>query len=142
MQIKNHYLRQVSDGENETLEKLAQEADERRERGELMGPPPSPIAPPKRRYDQTSSGPSTNAPRSLAPNGEAPLSELPRLTLKRSNIMSILNNEPVGFSRSGHVLSFFHEAQNLSLPKTGTSHPVESASRDAPLTELHVDESG
>ena len=35
-----------------------------------MGPPPSPIAPPKRRYDQTPSGLPPNAQRSLAPNGE------------------------------------------------------------------------
>lgn len=250
MQVQNRYLRQVSDDKNGVLEKLAQEADEKRERGELMGPPPSPIPAAKRRYDPTSPGPSTNAQRSLAPDGEAPSLELHRPTIrKRSHLMDILNDEPVEFSpplkhhrdeasslqpttasryplepssingrqesfppqashqmqdnissysasqirdwlsrfdprlqyqalpqysvhppstqshqinppqsslsqsqhrtilgrtlqHSSHVSSSFDEVQNLSLPKTETSHPVEPASGGAHLIELHVDESG
>ena len=102
MQIKNNYSRQVSDGKNKGLEQRAQEADERRERGEPMGPPPSPIAPPKRRYDQTPSGPPTNTQRSLAPNGEAVTmdEEAPISSMPKSTIVEDFISPPIKIQRS------------------------------------------
>ena len=57
-------------GKNRALEQLAQDADDRKERGEPLGPPPSPVAPQKKKYDQAPSAHPMNTPRSLAPNGE------------------------------------------------------------------------
>ncbi|RYO20521.1 hypothetical protein AA0113_g9798 [Alternaria arborescens] len=48
--IKNHYSRLVESGKL-YLEQSAKEADARRERGEDLGPPPTPTPAPKRRYE-------------------------------------------------------------------------------------------
>ncbi|KAF2272739.1 uncharacterized protein EI97DRAFT_199666 [Westerdykella ornata] len=64
--VKNQYLRLVESGSSPDLEKLANEADRRRERGEHLGPPPTPTPAPKRRYDN----PAVLPPRSLAPTPE------------------------------------------------------------------------
>jgi serine/arginine repetitive matrix protein 2 len=54
--IKNQYLRHVESGKLE-LEQVAKEADARRERGDDLGPPPTPTPAPKRRYESTQPGP-------------------------------------------------------------------------------------
>lgn len=60
--IKNQYLRMVEGGKSE-LEQAAKDADARRERGDNLGPPPTPTPAPKRRYESTQSV----LPRNLAP---------------------------------------------------------------------------
>jgi hypothetical protein len=52
--IKNFYTRELNNGKKE-LEDAAKRAEGMRERGEAMGPPPTPVAPPKRRYEATPS---------------------------------------------------------------------------------------
>ena len=54
--IKNQYLRLVESGKLD-LEQVAKEADARRERGDDLGPPPTPTPAPKRRYESTQAGP-------------------------------------------------------------------------------------
>lgn len=64
--IKNHYQRQVEGGRSE-LENQAILANARRDRGEDVGPPPTPTPIIKRKYDN----PQSNAPRVIAPQNEA-----------------------------------------------------------------------
>ncbi len=52
--IKNFYTRELNTGKKE-LEDAAIKTEGMRERGEPMGPPPTPVAPPKRRYEATPS---------------------------------------------------------------------------------------
>lgn len=52
--IKNFYTRELSNGKTQ-LEDAAKRAEAMRDRGEPMGPPPTPVAPPKRRYEATPS---------------------------------------------------------------------------------------
>ncbi|KAK5955341.1 hypothetical protein OHC33_004024 [Knufia fluminis] len=66
--IKNHYQRECAKGDIE-LERLAQIAEEKVSRGEPLGRLPSPVAPPKRKYDATPS----MTPRPLTANAEAAL---------------------------------------------------------------------
>ncbi|KAF1839028.1 hypothetical protein BDW02DRAFT_273777 [Decorospora gaudefroyi] len=54
--IKNQYLRLVEGGKLD-LEQVAKEADVRRERGDDLGPPPTPTPAPKRRYESTQAAP-------------------------------------------------------------------------------------
>ncbi|USP75808.1 uncharacterized protein yc1106_03082 [Curvularia clavata] len=54
--IKNQYLRLVESGKLD-LEQVAKEADARRDRGEDLGPPPTPTPAPKRRYESTQAAP-------------------------------------------------------------------------------------
>ncbi|KAK5703862.1 hypothetical protein LTR97_002875 [Elasticomyces elasticus] len=49
--IKNHYQRQVDNGNQPELENAAKEADRRRELGDEIGPPPTPTPIVKRKYD-------------------------------------------------------------------------------------------
>ncbi|KAH7074804.1 hypothetical protein BKA63DRAFT_321643 [Paraphoma chrysanthemicola] len=63
--IKNQYLRLIESGRAD-LEQVAQEADTRRERGDQLGPPPTPTPAPKRRYESTQ----TALPRQIAPTPE------------------------------------------------------------------------
>jgi serine/arginine repetitive matrix protein 2 len=63
--IKNQYLRLIEQGRAD-LEQVAKEADVRRERGEQLGPPPTPTPAPKRRYESTQ----TALPRQIAPTPE------------------------------------------------------------------------
>ncbi|CAI6333498.1 unnamed protein product [Periconia digitata] len=65
--VKNQYLRLVESRQVPELERLANEADARRARGEDLGPPPTPSQAPKRRYESTQAA----APRTLAPTPEA-----------------------------------------------------------------------
>ena len=65
--IKNHYQRQVDGGNRPELERAANDADDRRARGEEMGPPPTPTPIVKRKYDN----PQVPAQRPLAPHSEA-----------------------------------------------------------------------
>ncbi|PIA91416.1 hypothetical protein CB0940_09120 [Cercospora beticola] len=64
--IKNHFQRQV-DGGRADLAEQAEHADQRRARGEDMGPPPTPTPITKRKYDN----PQTSTPRALAPQTDA-----------------------------------------------------------------------
>ncbi|KAF2024886.1 hypothetical protein EK21DRAFT_77730 [Setomelanomma holmii] len=63
--IKNQYLRLIESGRAD-LEQVAHEADGRRERGDHLGPPPTPTPAPKRRYESTQ----TALPRQIAPTPE------------------------------------------------------------------------
>jgi len=65
--IKNHYQRQIESGSRPELEQSAIDADERRARGEDVGPPPTPTPIQKRKYDSVPS----NAQRPLASQGDA-----------------------------------------------------------------------
>ncbi|KAK4621634.1 hypothetical protein CLAFUW4_06814 [Fulvia fulva] len=65
--IKNHYQRQI-DGGRADLGDSANNADARRERGEDIGPPPTPTPIVKRKYENPQSG---GTPRALAPQTEA-----------------------------------------------------------------------
>lgn len=65
--IKNHYQRQVDNGNRADLKAAAEEADRRRHNGEDMGAPPTPTPIIKRKYDN----PQPNLPRALAPNTDA-----------------------------------------------------------------------
>lgn len=65
--IKNHFQRQVDGGNRPDLVSSADEADQRRSRGEDMGPPPVPTPIVKRKYDQ----PQTGTQRPLTSQGDA-----------------------------------------------------------------------
>jgi serine/arginine repetitive matrix protein 2 len=64
--VKNQYLRLIESGQNAELQTIANETDKKRDRGEDLGPPPTPTPAPKRRYDNTTS----MAPRTIAPTPE------------------------------------------------------------------------
>ncbi|KAF9631863.1 SANT domain DNA binding protein [Lasiodiplodia theobromae] len=51
--VKNEYFRKTDSGNHPELVEIAQAADDRRNRGEDIGPPPPPTASTKRRYDTT-----------------------------------------------------------------------------------------
>lgn len=61
--VKNEYVRKTDTGSHPELVDIAQTADERRRRGEDMGPPPAPTVSNKRRYDTSQPA----IPRTLAP---------------------------------------------------------------------------
>lgn len=61
--VKNEYVRKTDTGNHPELVEIAQAADERRKRGEDLGPVPPPTASTKRRYDTTQPA----IPRTLAP---------------------------------------------------------------------------
>lgn len=61
--VKNEYFRKTDSGNHPELVEIAQAADDRRNRGEDIGPPPPPTASTKRRYDTTQ----PTIPRTLAP---------------------------------------------------------------------------
>ncbi|KAF1947057.1 hypothetical protein EJ02DRAFT_499565 [Clathrospora elynae] len=63
--IKNQYLRLVEGGKQDLLQ-MATEADIRKERGDDLGPPPTPTPAPKRRYESTQAAPI----RQIAPTPE------------------------------------------------------------------------
>jgi serine/arginine repetitive matrix protein 2 len=65
--IKNHYQRQIDGGNRADLEEAALLANARRERGEDMGPPPTPTPINKRKYDN----PGPTIQRNIAPHGDA-----------------------------------------------------------------------
>jgi len=67
--VKNQYLRLVESGQAPELERVAIEADQKRNRGEDPGPAPTPTPAPKRRYESTQ----VTVPRTLAPTPEASL---------------------------------------------------------------------
>ena len=76
--IKNQYLRLVENGRLE-LEQVAKEADARRERGDELGPAPTPTPAPKRRYESTQAAPI----RQLAPTPEHKSPDLNPLALSK-----------------------------------------------------------
>ncbi|KAH7059068.1 hypothetical protein B0J12DRAFT_566881, partial [Macrophomina phaseolina] len=61
--VKNEYVRKTDSGNHPELVEIAQAADERRKRGEDLGPPPPPTVSTKRRYEATQPA----IPRTLAP---------------------------------------------------------------------------
>lgn len=65
--IKNHYQRQIDGGSRPELEQSAMRAEERRMRGEDLGPPPQPTPVVKRKYDN----PQPPTQRPLAPHTDA-----------------------------------------------------------------------
>jgi serine/arginine repetitive matrix protein 2 len=69
--IKNQFSRVVEGGRAD-LEEAAKIADVRRERGDNLGPPPTPTPAPKRRYESTQ----TTLPRQIAPTPELQQSPL------------------------------------------------------------------
>ncbi|KAI8940886.1 hypothetical protein NX059_002146 [Plenodomus lindquistii] len=77
--IKNQYLRLVESGRIE-LEQMAKEADARRERGDELGPPPTPTPAPKRRYESTQATPI----RQIAPTPEHKSPLLNQVTLPKA----------------------------------------------------------
>ncbi|CAO2649524.1 Nn.00g069090.m01.CDS01 [Neocucurbitaria sp. VM-36] len=78
--IKNQYLRLVEGGRLE-LEQVAKEADMRRERGDDLGPPPTPTPAPKRRYESTQPA----SIRQIAPTPEHKSPLLNALTLPKTS---------------------------------------------------------
>jgi serine/arginine repetitive matrix protein 2 len=68
--VKNQFMRLVESGQAPELRRAANEADQKRDRGEDPGPPPTPTPAPKRRYESTQ----VTAPRTLAPTPEATIS--------------------------------------------------------------------
>lgn len=72
--VKNEYVRKTDTGNHPELVEIASTADERRKRGEDIGPPPPPTASTKRRYDTTQPA----IPRTLAPTpAEAEVKQSP-----------------------------------------------------------------
>ncbi|EGP85259.1 uncharacterized protein MYCGRDRAFT_75046, partial [Zymoseptoria tritici IPO323] len=65
--IKNHYSRQIEGGRSD-LEDAANNANVRRERGEDLGPPPTPTPIVKRKYDNPQQA---STPRAIAPQKDA-----------------------------------------------------------------------
>ncbi|KAF2680582.1 hypothetical protein K458DRAFT_311284 [Lentithecium fluviatile CBS 122367] len=68
--VKNQYQRLVDSGQAPELQRVAEEANQKRNRGEDPGPPPTPTPAPKRRYESTQ----VTVPRTLAPTPEATVS--------------------------------------------------------------------
>ena len=77
-----------------------------------MGPPPSPVAPPKRRYDQTPLGPPPNAQRPLAPNGETVTVEDEATPLSMP-------------SKSSFVEDFVPPNSTIALPRSTSNEMVQ-----------------
>lgn len=111
--IKNQYLRMVEGGKSE-LEQAAKEADARRERGDDLGPPPTPTPAPKRRYESTQSV----LPRNLAP---AEQTQSPLI-----NSASLPRNSP---PPAAHPARFLPQATSQGKPL------VPSTSAYSPLPE-------
>ncbi|KAF1957427.1 hypothetical protein CC80DRAFT_44352 [Byssothecium circinans] len=83
--VKNQYLRLIEGGQAPDLERMANEADGKRHRGEDLGPPPTPTPAPKRRYETTQAP----LPRTLAPTPEAtipPVMALSKASPPSSNL--------------------------------------------------------
>ncbi|KAJ4367047.1 hypothetical protein N0V83_007577 [Neocucurbitaria cava] len=78
--IKNQYLRLVEGGRLE-LEQVAKEADMRKDRGDDLGPPPTPTPAPKRRYESTQ----PTSIRQIAPTPEHKSPLLGSLTLPKTS---------------------------------------------------------
>lgn len=78
--IKNQYLRLVEGGRME-LEQVAKDVDMRRERGDDLGPPPTPTPAPKRRYESTQTAPI----RQIAPTPEHKSPPLSALALPKAS---------------------------------------------------------
>lgn len=78
--IKNQYIRTIEGGARKELERKATEADARKERGEELGPPPTPTPAPKRRYESTQAAPV----RQIAPTPEQKSPLINPLSLPKS----------------------------------------------------------
>ena len=69
--IKNYYHRQSADGKSD-LEEVAKAAEQRRMQGDAIGPPPSPAAQTKRRYEATPSTASATRTGTLPSDSSVP----------------------------------------------------------------------
>ena len=81
--IKNYYNRQIADGKSD-LEEVAKAAEQRRMQGDAIGPPPSPAAQTKRRYEATPSTASATRTGTLPSDSSIPEAELHAVTAKTS----------------------------------------------------------
>lgn len=123
--IKNQYLRMVEGGKSE-LEQAAKDADARRERGDDLGPPPTPTPAPKRRYESTQSV----LPRNLAP---AEQNQSPLL-----NPINLSRNSP---PQAAHPARFLPQAAgqgNALVPSSSGFSPLpETALASVPSMPQH-----
>jgi serine/arginine repetitive matrix protein 2 len=136
--IKNQYLRLIEQGRGD-LEEVAKEADVKRERGEQLGPPPTPTPAPKRRYESTQ----TALPRQIAPTPEPhksphvnPLA-LPKTTPPHTAPSSRFSNiaqAPVQGKNLVPVSNFtsMPETSLASLPTVSQQTPPVPAQRPQP----------
>jgi serine/arginine repetitive matrix protein 2 len=136
--IKNQYLRLIEQGRAD-LEEVAKEADVKRERGEHLGPPPTPTPAPKRRYESTQ----TALPRQIAPTPEPhksphvnPLA-LPKTTPPHSAPSSRFSNiaqAPVQGKNLVPVSNFtsMPETSLASVPTISQQSPPVPAQRPQP----------
>ncbi|KAF2630456.1 hypothetical protein BU25DRAFT_258288 [Macroventuria anomochaeta] len=123
--IKNQYLRMVEGGKSE-LEQAAKDADARRERGDDLGPPPTPTPAPKRRYESTQSV----LPRNLAP---AELNQTPLL-----NPTNLPRNSPPPASQTARFLPQAVSQSKPLVPSTSGFSPLpETALASVPSMPQH-----
>jgi serine/arginine repetitive matrix protein 2 len=136
--IKNQYLRLIEQGRAD-LEQVAKEADIKRERGDHLGPPPTPTPAPKRRYESTQ----TTLPRQIAPTPEphkSPLANplaLPKSTPPHSapsSRFSTIAQAPVQSKNMVPVSNFtsMPETSLASLPTMSQQSPPAPAQRPQP----------
>jgi serine/arginine repetitive matrix protein 2 len=136
--IKNQYLRLIEQGRAD-LEQVAKEADIKRERGDHLGPPPTPTPAPKRRYESTQ----TALPRQIAPTPEphkSPLVNplaLPKTTPPHSAPSSRFSNiaqAPVQGKNMVPVSNFasMPETSLASIPTISQQSPPAPAQRPQP----------
>ncbi|KAF1933633.1 uncharacterized protein M421DRAFT_201703 [Didymella exigua CBS 183.55] len=123
--IKNQYLRMVEGGKSE-LEQAAKDADARRERGDDLGPPPTPTPAPKRRYESTQSV----LPRSLAPaeQNQSPL----------INPVNLPRNSPPPAAHPSRFISQAAAQGKSLVPSTSGFSPLpETALASVPSMTHH-----
>lgn len=133
--IKNHYQRQAEGGNRPELERAAIEADERRARGEDMGPPPTPTPIQKRKYEN----PPALAQRPLAPHAEtgevddsgppqrlqAPKQSSPSQYQSQPRFTSSIQNTAIPAPRVGPNPLSTSAVPSSSLPATSHSRPMQ-----------------
>lgn len=123
--IKNQYLRMVEGGKSE-LEQAAKDADARRERGDDLGPPPTPTPAPKRRYESTQSV----LPRNLAPADQNQSPLINPVNLPR-------NSPPPGLGQSRFLPQAAAQAKPLVPSTSGFSPLPETALASVPSIPHH-----
>ena len=110
-QVKNYYQRQVDSGKRE-WEDMARDADEKRARGDPVGPLPTPTVIPKRRYDLT---PGTAGRPGSAMDGSEEMSPL------GSNAIASQVASPQPVSMTNTRFSTLAQAIPISQPATPAS---------------------
>jgi len=129
--IKNHYQREYAKGDVE-LERLAQIAEDKVNRGEPLGKLPSPVAPVKRKYDSTPA----MAPRPLTTNPEAALeAERAVLSVKAGHVEDFPANAIVR-DTNGSIVAKPSPREALlqhSPPHVPVQAKMEDPPRDRPI---------